>query len=109
MKEMEFLGVRVPRNVKEWLERIAEESEVPVSRVVRMILEAEMERSEGVRGGRRKRKSSGAELFALYILMKGFVMDRRKMVTFLSFLKEADPEGFERALREVKVEDVEGR
>jgi len=41
--------------------------------------------------------------------MKGFVMDKRKMVTFLCFLKEADPEGFERALREVKVEDVEGR
>jgi hypothetical protein len=42
------------------LERVAEESEIPVSKVVRMILEAEMERSEGVGGGWRKKQQGRA-------------------------------------------------
>jgi hypothetical protein len=42
------------------LERVAEESEIPVSKVVRMILEAEMERSEGVGGGWRKKQRGRA-------------------------------------------------
>lgn len=66
MKEMEFLGVRIPRNVKEWLERVAEESEVPVSRVVRMILEAEMERARALEevGGKAAGQSSSPSTYS---------------------------------------------
>jgi hypothetical protein len=43
------------------------------------------------------------ELFALSTILRGFVRNEEKMVVLLRLLRDADPEGFEEALRRVEI------
>jgi hypothetical protein len=96
---MEYLSLRIPRRVKEWLESVAKKSGISISSVVRTILEAEVRRAEstGARG------LDDLELFALSTILRSFVKDERKMAVLLRLLRDADPEGFEKTLRRVEV------
>jgi len=99
MQGMEYLSLRIPRRVKEWLESVAKKSGIPISSVVRTILEAEVRRAESTRA----RGLDDLELFALSTILRSFVKDEEKMTVLLRLLRDADPEGFERALKGVEV------
>jgi len=99
MQRLEFLGLRIPRKIKEWLEGVAKKSGTSISSVVRTILEAEIKRAESIR----VRGLDELELFALSTILRGFVKDERKMAVLLRLLRDADPEGFEKALRRIEV------
>jgi len=99
MQGMEYLSLRIPRRVKEWLESVAKKSGISISSVVRTILEAEVRRAEstGARG------LDDLELFALSTILRSFVKNGEKMTVLLRLLRDADPEGFERALKRIEV------